>query len=160
MQVHPSYVPCTFRKLVKCERLIQVVYQHLESCMKSTKQYSSQNIFACDFAPVCLWQKNCLCFSLWTKAKWVSGWWNNLVHEELQGFGLVESVKTMDNWSSWSFEGACIFVLLAFYFFHCLFFVGDELCFAFFMDWAALGVDPLGVLWCLWMPCIMKDGGW
>jgi hypothetical protein len=30
MQVHPSYVPCTFRKLVKCERLIQVVYQTLE----------------------------------------------------------------------------------------------------------------------------------
>ncbi len=127
--------------------------------MKSTKQYSFKNFFACDFEPVCMWQKNCVRFSVWTKAKWVSGWSNNLVFEDLRGYRLVESVKTMDNWSS-SFEGACIFVLFAFYFFCCLFFVGDELCFGFFMDWAALGIDQLGVLCYLWMPCIMKDGGW
>jgi hypothetical protein len=46
------------------------------------------------------------------------------------------------------------------FFFYCLSFVGDDLCFAFFIDWAALSVDQLGVLCCLWMPCIMKDGGW
>jgi hypothetical protein len=42
--------------------------------------------------------------------------------------------------------------------FFCLLFVGDELCFAFFMDWPALGVDQLGVLCCLWMA--MNYEGW
>ncbi len=38
--------------------------------------------------------------------------------------------------------------------------LGDELCFAFFMEWVALDIVQLGVLCCLWTGCIMEDGGW
>jgi hypothetical protein len=42
----------------------------------------------------------------------------------------------------------------------CLLFAGDELCFAVFMEWAALCIDQTGVLCCLWTRCVMEDSGW
>jgi hypothetical protein len=62
--------------------------------------------------------------------------------EGLRGFELVESAKTMD-----------ILVIMKL----CL---CDVLCFAVFMEWAALGVDQTGVLCCLWTGCAMEDNGW
>ncbi len=51
---------------------------------------------------------------MWTRLKWKFGWRNNLMDEELQGFGLVESAKRRDGWSSWSFEGVAILQLFLF----------------------------------------------
>jgi hypothetical protein len=56
------------------------------------------------------------------------------------------------------FEGVSIFVLSIFL--CCLLFIDNELCFTFFMEWAALHVDQFGVLCCLWMGCVMNDSGW
>jgi len=44
-------------------------------------------------------------------------------------------------------------------------FVGDECFFAFFIEWATvaidlLGIDLLGMLCYPWMRCVMEDGGW
>jgi hypothetical protein len=58
--------------------------------------------------------KLCLRFSVCTEAKWVSVWWDDLMDEGLQGFGLAESAKTMDSRSSWSFEGTSIFFVVCF----------------------------------------------
>ncbi len=92
-----------------------------------------------------LWQNMCLCFAMWTKAKWAFGWWcNDLVDEELRGFGLVESAKTMD-WSSWGFEGASIFLLCVFYFLVLFLFASDEFYFVFFMEWVTIDIDQHGM---------------
>ncbi len=58
----------------------------------------------------------CLRFSAWTEVKWASRWCNALIDEGLHGFGLAESAKTMDSWSSWSLKGASIFLRCVFYF--------------------------------------------
>jgi hypothetical protein len=52
--------------------------------------------------------------------------------EGLHGFGLAESAKIMDTWSSLGFEGTSIFLMGIFL--CCLLFASDELCFGFFME--------------------------
>ncbi len=42
---------------------------------------------------------------------------NDLMDEGLHGFGLAESAKIMDTWSSLGFEGTSIFLMCIFYFF-------------------------------------------
>jgi hypothetical protein len=42
---------------------------------------------------------------------------NDLMDEGLHGFGLAESAKIMDTWSSLGFEGTFIFLMCIFYFF-------------------------------------------
>lgn len=83
-------------------------------------------LFWLSYLPRVLWRwvgqstpcdpKMCMHFSVWTEVKWTSGWCYALMDEGLRGFGLLESAKTMDSWSSWSFEGASIFLLCVFYF--------------------------------------------
>ncbi len=57
---------------------------------------------------------------------------NDLMDEGLHGFGLAESAKIMDTWSSLGFEGTSIFLMGIFL--CCLLFASDELCFGFFME--------------------------
>jgi hypothetical protein len=65
-----------------------------------------------------LWPKNVSHFSVWIKVKWASGWCYALMDERLHGFGfgLLESAKTMDSWSSWSFEGRFYIFVVCFLF--------------------------------------------
>jgi hypothetical protein len=99
-----------------------------------------------------LWQNMCLRFAMWTKAKSTSRWCNDLLDEGLRGFGLVESAKTLDKWSSWSFEGTSIFLLCVSYFL-VLFFV---------CKWWALfcilhGMGG-GQRWSMWNVCCIWTG--
>jgi len=97
----------------------------------------------------------CVCsFSLWTSSKWKFGWRSNLMDEELYGFGLVESAKTRDNWSSWSIEGVVLLHLLCFLFLWC--FVACRWWVLFFLFQGCDGAwhwseGNLALFWSLWL---------
>lgn len=110
-----------------------------------------------------MWQKMCLRFSMWTKAKWACGWpgWcNDLMDEGLHRFGLAKGAKTMDSWLSWGFEGISIFLLCVFYFL-VLFVVCRW--WVMFCIFDGMGGDRRWSMWnvcCIWTRCLIENNGW
>jgi len=110
-----------------------------------------------------MWQKMCMCFSMWTKANWARGWprWcNDLMDEGLHRFGLAKSAKTMDIWPSWGFEGTSIFLVCVFYFL-----VLFVLCrwWVLFRIFHGMGGDQHWSTWnvcCIWLGCLIENNGW